>query len=137
MAYRERLDKKFEDFKRAFEKLSQLKNLALDREILFELSAKRLEYTFEILWKLIKLILEAQGVLCYSPLDCFKNLYQSGAIDENLYRELVKLTRVRNTIVHIYDFSTAEEVYSYVVEELVPSLDKMRGILEKEINEIV
>ncbi len=136
MAYRERLRKKFEDFERTVEKLSQLSKLNLEEEILFEVSAKRLEYTFEVLWKLIKLILEAKGKPCATPLDCFKNYYLSGKITEKEYHELAKFTRIRNEIAHIYDFSTAREIYLYAVRELLPLLQKIKDPLKREIEEL-
>ncbi len=136
MAYRERLRKKFEDFERTVDKLSELPGLNLEEEILYEVTVKRLEYTFEVFWKLIKLILEAKGKLCSTPIDCFKNYFLSGKITEKDYQELVRFTRIRNEIVHIYDFSTAKEVYSYAIKNLLPLLQKFREILKKEIDEL-
>lgn len=137
MAYRQRLDKKFKDFQRALNKILELPQMDLEKEILYEVTAKRLEYTFEILWKLTKLLLEAKGLLCYSPLECFKALYQEGLIDEKLYKDLVHLTRMRNTIVHVYDFSTAEYIYIYTIKELKELLVNIREVLAREINKLI
>jgi len=137
MAYRQRLDKKFKDFQRALDKILELSHKDLEKEILYEVTAKRLEYTFEILWKLTKLLLEAKGLLCYSPLECFKALYQEGLIDEKLYKNLVHLTRMRNTIVHVYDFSTAEYIYIYTIKELKELLVNIREVLAREINKLI
>lgn len=137
MAYRQRLDKKFKDFQRALDKILELSQKDLEKEILYEVTAKRLEYTFEILWKLTKLLLEAKGLLCYSPLECFKALYQEGLIDEKLYKDLVHLTRMRNTIIHVYDFSTAEYIYIYTIKELKELLVNIREVLAREINKLI
>lgn len=136
MAHRERLLKKFADFERTLERLSELKELNLKEEILYEVSAKRLEYTFEVLWKLIKLILEVKGSFCATPLDCFKRYYLSGNLTEEQYQKLAKFMRIRNEIVHIYDYSTAKEVYLYVVNELVPLLSSLKNLLKKEVEEL-
>lgn len=48
MAHRQRLLERLEDFNKTLSRLSELRDLTLPREILFELSAKRLEYNFEV-----------------------------------------------------------------------------------------
>ncbi len=51
MAYRNRFLKKLDQTERALKKLKEIKTLKdkLDEEALYEVSAKRFEYTFEVL----------------------------------------------------------------------------------------
>ena len=57
MACEEKLKKKIFDLRKAYTKLKNIKNLSLGKEILFEVAAKRFEYTYEILWRSLKLFL--------------------------------------------------------------------------------
>ncbi len=84
MACGERVLKKLDQARRAFEKLKAVPDLRVEREILYEISAKRFEYTYEVLWKAVRLfLLEEKGLECNSPMDCFKapllNTYLSGS----------------------------------------------------------
>ena len=45
MACEEKLKKKIFDLRKAYTKLKNIKNLSLGKEILFEVAAKRFEYT--------------------------------------------------------------------------------------------
>ncbi len=120
---------------KAFKKLKEVESLRgfLPEEILYEVCAKRFEYTYESLWKSVRLfLLEQKGLECNSPMDCFKGLYSVGLIDESYSEILPKVVRMRNRVVHIYDFSVAEEVYRFIVEEVVPSFEKIIKSLKEE-----
>ena len=125
MACEEKLKKKIFDLRKAYTKLKNIKNLSLGKEILFEVAAKRFEYTYEILWRSLKLfLLELKGVECFTPMDCFKTAYMINLIPEEYEKVVPEIVRKRNEIVHIYDFETAEEVFGEIV-----------GNLEKECKE--
>jgi len=85
MACGERLLKKLDQTERAFMNLREVPALenSLEKKILYEVSAKRFEYTYEVLWKTARLfLLEQKGVECNTPMDCFKGLYSAGLIEE-------------------------------------------------------
>ncbi len=97
---------------------------SLPREILYEVTAKRFEYTYESLWKTIRLfLLEEKGIECNSPMDCFKSLYSVGLIDDKYSEDIPGIVRMKNNIVHIYDFSLAEDVFSFVTEKVIPAFE--------------
>ena len=95
--------------------------LALDATI------QRFEFTFENLWKLVKIYLKVvHGVDCYSPKSCFSELVKiDNTVNE---RFLLKLLHYRNLTVHTYDENTAAEVYAFIqgniqrLEEVIFSL---------------
>lgn len=119
MACGERVSKKLAQTERALKKLKELGGLEseLDREILHEVAAKRFEYTYESLWKTARLfLLENKGLECNSPMDCFKALYAVGMVGEPFSNSLPSVVRMRYSIVHIYDFSVAQEVYEFSKE---------------------
>ncbi len=133
MACGERVYKKLDQAKKAFEKLRAVPKLRIEREILYEVSAKRFEYTYEVLWKAVRLfLLEEKGLECNSPMDCFKALYSVGLVDEETSKSLPGIVRMRNRIVHIYDFSLAEEVYMFIKETVIPSFERILRRIEEE-----
>lgn len=94
--------------------------------MLYEVAAKRFEYTYESLWKTVRLfLLEEKGVECNSPMDCFKSLYAVGLIDEKHPEEIPRIVRMRNRVLHICDFSLAEEVFLFAKGRVVPVFEDM------------
>ncbi len=128
MACGERVLKKLAQAERALSKLKEIKELEgkLDEEILYEVSAKRFEYTYEAIWKTARLyLLEEKGLECNSPMDCFKSLYSVGLISDSKAQNLPSIVRKRNEVVHIYDFSIAQDVYLFVKERVLPVFEEI------------
>jgi len=112
---------------RAFSKLDKSRFFTYEFEINVELSAKRFEYTFEVLWKTIRLWLkEEKGIECYSPADCFKSAYQTGLIPSEYEQDFVAMIRKRNEIVHIYNEESAKDIYEAIVFRFI---DAMRHVI--------
>ncbi|WP_297456534.1 nucleotidyltransferase substrate binding protein [Persephonella sp.] len=139
MACGERVLRKLTQSEKAFEKLKEIESLAdeLEKEILYEVSAKRFEYTFESLWKTIKVFLEEEkGIGCNSPMDCFKQFYKTMNLDEQYEDKIPKTVRFRNEIVHIYDYETAEFIYHNLEDIVVPLfgeiIDKIRNYCQNK-----
>lgn len=105
---------KFEALQREYEEavtglaevLQQPKN-----EFMRDSAIKRFELAFDLSWKTIKAFAEERGVICVSPLSCFKEAYHQNLISYNdtWIKELVE---TRNKTVHTYDEKLAEEVYN-------------------------
>ena len=128
MACGERVSKKLTQSEKAFQKLKGIRDLAdeLEDEILYEVSAKRFEYTFESLWKTIKVFLEEQkGIECNSPMDCFKQFYKTMNLDEKYEDKIPKTVRFRNEIVRLYDYETAEFIYENLEHIVTPLFEEM------------
>ena len=131
----QRLIRKLRQTLRAFNRLKEIKNYEgyLEREILYEVAAKRFEYTFESLWKLLRLyLLELKGLECNSPMDCFKTFYQLGVLGEEEGKLILKVVRKRNEIVHICDFLFAEDIYRFILSEVIPLFEKNLKVVEKD-----
>ncbi len=115
MACGERVLKKINQPKKAFNKLIEIDKLKdqLEEEILYEVSAKRFEYTFESLWKALKIFLiEEKGVECNTSMDCFKQFYKAMNLPEEFGEKIPKTVRFRNEIAYIYDYNKAEFIYN-------------------------
>ncbi|GAB6077222.1 HI0074 family nucleotidyltransferase substrate-binding subunit [Desulfurobacterium crinifex] len=113
----DRFDKIVEDFKKSisrFEeavlKSQELKNTS-EYPFYRDSAIQRFEFTFEIMWKTIKVFLEMEGIICRSPRSCIRELFSAGFISEEEARHLLKMLEDRNLTVHTYRESVAEEIF--------------------------
>ncbi len=85
-------------------------------EFIRDSAIKRFELAFDMAWKVIKAFLEEKGVICSSPLGCFREAYKQGIVEyEEMWAELVK---TRNATAHTYKEELAENVYSQLPQAL-------------------
>jgi len=135
MACGERVLRKIAQSEKAFSKLKEINKLEnqLEKEILYEVAAKRFEYTFESLWKTVKLFLQEQkGIECNSPMDCFKWIYKSMNLSSAYEDKIPKTVRFRNELVHIYDYETAEFIYYNLEEIVIPLFEEILDKIKSE-----
>ena len=68
---------------------------------------QRFEFTFELLWKTLRLFLEEEGIICSTPKECMKEAFRINWLnDEDIFLNMLK---DRNKTSHIYDKSMASE----------------------------
>ena len=73
---------------------------------------QRFEFTFELLWKCLKVILEDKGIICRSPKDCLKEAFKYELInDEEIFLDMLN---DRNKTSHLYDKDEADKIYQRV-----------------------
>lgn len=91
---------------------------------------QRFEFTFELSWKLMKVYLENQGIICDSPKSCLKGAFEVRLIDDE--KNWLKMLEDRNLSVHIYNKKTAVEIFKrikkYYVREFKSLLEKIKKI---------
>ncbi len=123
MAYSKKLQRKIENLEKAFSNLHESQFFDYEFQIKAEVVTKRFEYTFEALWKTLKLFLsQEKGLECYSPMDCFKSAYQVGMIPDEHEQDFIKMVRKRNEIVHIYNEPVAYEIYNFIVPRFIEAV---------------
>jgi len=86
--------------KRLKETIPQMQD-DLDRDEVIQ----RFEFTLELLWKTLKLLLAYQGIECASPRKGIKEAFRAGLIGDD--EILLDMLEDRNRSFHIYDESTA------------------------------
>jgi len=102
--------------KRAFHKLNEsIDNVVddLDRDGVIQ----RFEFTFELFWKTIMVLLRHEGFDCAGPRSCLKEGARRGFIDNG--EMLLDMLEDRNKASHIYDESTAIEIFDRIKDEYV------------------
>ena len=134
MAFSEKYLKRLTSFEKALMKFQNFLSLNLDLDVLIEVASKRFEYTFEAMWKVLKLyISEVKGIECNSPLDCFKSAYQVGLIPEKYEQDFIEMVKLRNEIVHIYNEEIALKIYHQIIPEYINAMTEVYVNLKKEL----
>jgi nucleotidyltransferase substrate binding protein (TIGR01987 family) len=87
---------------------------------------QRFEFTFELVWKSLKLYLERQGLDCGGPRSTFKQAFTEGLINSPDEADVwLRALEDRNLSSHAYDEALARRIYQHVVQEYVALLGLM------------
>lgn len=73
---------------------------------------QRFEFTFELLWKTLKIVLEYYGIVCNNPRTCLKEAFRNNLIDDG--EIFMDMLEDRNRISHIYDEQTSQEIFERI-----------------------
>lgn len=119
-----KLKRTFEKFEKAFGKYKEIVvsselSAFLSEELLVEIATKRFEYTFESMWKILKEYFRREGVICSTPMQCFREAFKAGFIDKVNEGLFVDIVENRNKIVHIYDEEEAAKIYKFIKSKVV------------------
>ena len=111
-----------EKLNNAFEMLSEGAKIA-DDDLYRDGVIQRFEFTFELLWKTLKIYLENQCIIVRSPRESFKEAFRLGIIeDEKLFLDMLK---DRNDTTHIYDKETSENIFARIKQNYIPAIKEV------------
>lgn len=115
----EKFQRTFEKFEKAFKKFEEIIRQPalfdfLNEELIIEIATKRFEYTFESLWKAIKEYLRMEGLICTTPLQCFKEAFKRGVIRDEYENLMPEMIEKRNQIVHIYGLEESKKIFQFI-----------------------
>jgi nucleotidyltransferase substrate binding protein (TIGR01987 family) len=128
---RERTERNLKDFEKAFENLKNAVFIA-KTELEIDGAIKRFELCYELVWKLIKNVLEDMGIICKSPRECFKQAVKTGLIsDESIWMEMIE---DRNFLVHTYSSEDSRYVFENVKKKYLKGFESLIKAI-KEIKE--
>ncbi|MBI4897779.1 MAG: nucleotidyltransferase substrate binding protein [Actinobacteria bacterium] len=89
----------------------------------------RFEFTYELAWKTVKKVLQAEGVAAGAPRETLRLALEHGLIgDGNVWSEV---HASRNLTTHTYDEKTAIEVYEFVRDHAIALFDQLSETLQK------
>ncbi len=114
---------KISNFERALDRLIEAVEQAKD-ELDKDGVIQRFELTFELLWKTLKSILEYNGIECYSPRSCIKEVFKSNLIDDD--EIILDMLEDRNLSSHIYNQKTSEEIFNRIKDVYVEYLKNLK-----------
>ena len=92
---------------------------------------QRFEFTFELLWKALKIQLEYQGIIVKTPRGSFVEAFRIDLIsDEKIFLDMLE---DRNNISHIYDKETSEKIFNRIKENYQTEIAKVIELLNKSL----
>jgi nucleotidyltransferase substrate binding protein (TIGR01987 family) len=90
---------------------------------------QRFEYSFELLWKTLKIFLFDQGIICKSPKDCLKSAFKFGLIEND--EAFLNMLEDRNIMSHLYSredsvliFENIKKSHSINMRNLIQNIKK-------------
>jgi nucleotidyltransferase substrate binding protein (TIGR01987 family) len=97
-----------------------------ESELIRDATIQRFEFTFEAIWKTLKLYLERQGHECGGPRPTIKKAFAEHLIStsEEADRWLAMLED-RNLTSHAYDEALANRIYQHIVSDYAALLSAM------------
>lgn len=109
-----------EKLKKAFSKLKESTEKAVD-ELDRDGVIQRFEFTFELFWKTVKILLADEGFECAGPKSCIKEGARRGFLTDG--EMLLDMLEDRNKASHIYDESTAMEIFERIKSDYIKLID--------------
>jgi len=99
-------------------------------DIVRDATIQRFEFTFELLWKTLKLTLEDKGILVGTPKDAFLEAFRLGWIrDEAIF---LKMLEARNKMSHIYDEKEARSIYKEISQRFLKPIQRLLAEIEEK-----
>lgn len=96
---------------------------------------QRFEFTFELLWKALKIFLEYQGIDIKTPRDSLKEAFRVEIIDdEEIFLDMLE---DRNRTSHIYSKEVSEEIFNRIKLYYIKGIEKVLKELKEKIDIII
>ncbi len=87
-----------------------------ESDIVRDATIQRFEFTFEVVWKTLKLYLERQGHECGGPRPTLKKAFTENLIPTPEEADVwLEMLEDRNLTSHAYDEELASRIYSHIV----------------------
>lgn len=122
-------DYALKSLKKAFARMQeglQMADSALSRDGVVQ----RFEFTFELLWKALKVFLEEKGIIVTTPKECLQQAFRLGWIQDDLI--FVAMLEARNRMSHEYDESEAMKVFKEVRKRFIKPIRALIAHLDAE-----
>jgi nucleotidyltransferase substrate binding protein (TIGR01987 family) len=95
-------------------------------ELIRDATIQRFEFTFEVVWKTLKLYLERQGHECGGPRLTLKKAFAENLISTPEEADVwLQMIEDRNLTSHAYDEALANRIYGRIVHDYAPLLGSM------------
>lgn len=102
-----------------------------ESELVRDATIQRFEFTFEVVWKTLKLFLERQGYECGGPRATLKKTFAEGLIaTPNEADVWLQMLEDRNLTTHAYDRALAQRIYRNIAQDYAPLLGAMARTIQ-------
>ena len=110
--------------------LAEVVTLA-ESDVIRDATIQRFEFTFEVVWKALKLYLERQGHECGGPRPTLKKAFAEGHLAKADDAEVwLRMLDDRNLTSQAYDEPLAQRIYGRIVAEYAPALLRMAELIQ-------
>lgn len=124
MMTKEQLRLKWEDYHKALNRLEIALTKTLDEDDLYlDATIQRFEFTFELAWKLMKAVLEYEGIEATSPRSSIREAWKQHLIGDA--EKWLDMQVKRNLSSHTYNEETAQDIYRHIKEDYVDLLQDL------------
>lgn len=126
----ERINELYDDYDNAVKRLAEaLRTDVKKGSIAVDGTIQRYEFTFELAWKLLRSILEYNGINAATPRIAIKEAYRAGIISKG--EEWIDMLEDRNKTSHVYDEAQALAIYRKIKRKHFRPLDALRAEAKK------
>ncbi len=125
-------DKVVVDFSSAVLRLQEALYIPANTDLIRAGCIQYFEFCFELAWKSIKAISEAEGLdRCQSPRRCLKQAFSLGWIDDE--ETWLAMLAARNQMSHTYNAQQAAHIYDGL-PKFLPALQHLTHTLQQELD---
>ncbi len=94
-----------------------------ENALIRDATIQRFEFTFEVVWKTLKLYLERQGHECGGPRPTLKKAFAENLISSPEEADVwFQMLEDRNLTSHAYDEAIAHRIHGHIVRDYAPLL---------------
>ena len=116
MSGKKKIKRFLRDLERALERFKQATQVSLEEnEFAVEATIQCFEFSFELYWKTLRVLLLDQGVDAGSPKQVLKEAYTLGWINNE--QTWIDLLDARNITSHVYNEQRAQAIYELIREK--------------------
>ena len=128
----ENIRQRLNTYKEAVGRLGNLINEPETNDYRLDAVIKRFEFSYELSWKLLKLLLEFKGIEAKSPRDCFKEAFAAGLIQDG--SGWIDMLNDRNLTSHTYKEADAREICKRIETVYFTKLHMLIDIAEEVLS---
>ena len=123
-----------EAYHRVLERLQSVLQKEPDAdEMYLDATIQRFEFCFELAWKLMKVVLDYEGIETSSPRSSIREGWKQGMIADA--ETWLDMQEKRNLSTHTYNESTALEIYHLIKEKYVALLVALDEEVQRRLSE--
>lgn len=125
---KEKLEYALKTFQNAYDRLEEASEIVVD-ELDKDGVIQRFEFTFELLWKTLKIFLGEEGIICRTPKECLQEAFRIGWIEDA--EVFLDMLEDRNKASHLYDKATSEEIFQRIKTVYIGHIEKLIKKIKK------
>lgn len=128
----EKISEKLENYRNALLRLNEALTEKESNQFIVDAVIKRFEFTYELAWKLMKVVIEYKGGEDVKfPRDIFKEAFAKGLLPDG--EIWLKMMADRNLMSHTYNQDKAKEIYLHIKNDYWRHLNHLAELVKGEI----